>query len=283
MRPVWYSAAIISALLSGVLADGGSCATPTPKPATCRPSWDSTAKAPSIGRLRAGLIFVDFIDAPAEDPSPLYAPLAQQPADLYRQMSYGKLDFEIVPLLDKFYRMPNTSAAYGFADAEGLTAAEHGRYIADALAAVDDAFDFASVDILFIAPPSGADEINRSSAYNNAIKASNGHVFPSGTIITFGNDLYAEGSWKIVNHEAGHTMGLPDLYPYGPGGNGLWVGEFDMMGIVWGQAPDLFAWHKWRLNWVEENQVDCVTEAGTSTHRLSPIEWTVASRRLLSL
>ncbi|OAG02556.1 M6 metalloprotease [Paraphaeosphaeria sporulosa] len=249
---------------------------PTPSPAPCRPSWDSTAKAPSTGRLRAGLIFVDFSDTPAsasgQTPSELFEPLREQPADLYRDMSFGNLEFEIVPLLDTFYRMPNISAAYGFADDEGLTAEEHGRYIADALAIVGDAFDFASVDVLFIAPPKDTDEINRSAQYNSPVTAPGGREFAAGTVITFGTDLYPEGAWKTINHETGHAMGLPDLYPYGAGGNGLWVGGFDMMGIVWGQSPDLFAWHKWHLNWIEESQVDCVTEAGTSIHQLAPIE-----------
>lgn len=298
MRLAWCYSAIGSALLAGVLThplaptDGSSCevvvvtevvtvypattSIPTPEPTICRPSWESKTQAPSVGRLRAGLIFVDFADTPSDhfgqEPWQLYEPLREQPADLYRQMSFGKLDFEIVPLLDKFYRMPNTAAAYGFADDEGLTTAEHAQYIADALTAVSDAFDFASVDIIFIAPPNGTEEINRSASYSNPITTPSGREFPAGTIITFGNDLYPEGSWKTVNHETGHAMGLPDLYPYGPGGNGLWVGGFDMMGIVWGQSPDFFAWHKWRLNWIEESQVDCVTEAGITTHRLSPIE-----------
>jgi M6 family metalloprotease-like protein len=187
-------------------------------------------------------------------------------------MSFGKLDFEIVPLLDKFYRMPRDSASYGFADEEGLTTAEHKTYIDDALKAVGNDMDFASIDILFIAPPNGTVEINRSAAYSNPVITESGREFRAGSVITFGSDLYPDGKWKIVNHETGHTMGLPDLYPYGPGGNGLWVGEFDMMGVVWGQSPDLFAWHKWRLNWIEENQVDCIMETSTTTHRLSPIE-----------
>ena len=279
MHSVWHRYVVGTALLSTVFAhpltwqDGPTC---DPEPITCRPSWESTNNAPSVGPLRAGLIFVDFTDTPddhyGQEPWQLYEPLREQPSDLYRQMSFGKVDFEIVPLLDKFYRMPRDAAAYGFADEEGLTSAEHAQYISDALAAVRDDFDFTSVDILFIAPPNGTKEINRSASYSNAITTPSGRNFPAGAIITFGNDLYPDGSWKIVNHETGHTMGLPDLYPYGPGGNGLWVGTFDMMGVVWGQSPDLFAWHKWRLNWIEENQVDCITETGTTTHRLSPIE-----------
>ncbi|KAL1796133.1 hypothetical protein ACET3X_006357 [Alternaria dauci] len=279
MHSAWYSYLVGSALLSTVFAhplasqDELACDT---EPPSCRPAWGAVDYAPSVGRLRAGLIFVDFPDTPddhfGQEPWQLIEPLKAQPADLYRQMSFGKLDFEIVPLLDKFYRMPRDSASYGFADEEGLTATEHEQYISDALAAVRDDFDFASVDILFIAPPNGTEQINRSASYSSPVITPSGREFRAGSVITFGNDLYPDGSWKTVNHEVGHTMGLPDLYPYGPGGNGLWVGGFDMMGVVWGQSPDLFAWHKWRLNWIEENQVACITESGTTTHHLSPIE-----------
>lgn len=250
--------------------------TPTPEPASCRPAWNYTGKAPSTGPLRAALIFVDFPDSPAEQfgysTEDLYAPLKSQPSDLYTQMSYGKLNFEIVPLLDQFYRMPNTSTSYGFADEDGMTGKEHGRYINDALSAVGDSFSFAGFNILFIASPNGTEEINRSASFSNPVTAPDGTEFTAGNVITFGNDLYPEGEWKTVNHETGHAMGLPDLYPYGPGGNALFVGGFDMMGLVWGQSPDLFAWHKWRLNWVEDAEVDCVAENGVTSHRLSPIE-----------
>ncbi|KAF2248075.1 M6 metalloprotease [Trematosphaeria pertusa] len=250
--------------------------TPTPEPATCRPAWDNTGKAPSTGPLRAALIFVDFPDSPADQfgqsTEDLYAPLKSQPADLYSQMSYGKLEFEIVPLLDQFYRMPNDSVSYGFADDDGMTGEEHGRYINDALAAVGDSFSFQGIDVLFIASPNGTEEINRSASYSNAVTAPDGSEFTAGNVITYGNDLYPEGEWQTVNHETGHAMGLPDLYPYSPGGNALFVGGFDMMGLVWGQSPDLFAWHKWRLNWIEDGDVNCVAENGVTTHRLSPIE-----------
>jgi M6 family metalloprotease-like protein len=279
MYSAWYPYMVGGALLSAVFAhplasqDDPPC---DPEPPTCRPSWQTADYAPSVGSLRAGLIFVDFTDSPddhfGQEPWQLFEPLKEQPADLYRQMSFGKLDFEIVPLLDKFYRMPRDSASYGFADEEGLTTAEHKTYIDDALKAVGNDMDFASIDILFIAPPNGTVEINRSAAYSNPVITESGREFRAGSVITFGSDLYPDGKWKIVNHETGHTMGLPDLYPYGPGGNGLWVGEFDMMGVVWGQSPDLFAWHKWRLNWIEQDQVDCIMETGTTTHRLSPIE-----------
>jgi hypothetical protein len=196
MYSAWYPYMVGGALLSAVFAhplasqDDPPC---DPEPPTCRPSWQTADYAPSVGSLRAGLIFVDFTDSPddhfGQEPWQLFEPLKEQPADLYRQMSFGKLDFEIVPLLDKFYRMPRDSASYGFADEEGLTTAEHKTYIDDALKAVGNDMDFASIDILFIAPPNGTVEINRSAAYSNPVITESGREFRAGSVITFGSDL----------------------------------------------------------------------------------------------
>jgi hypothetical protein len=44
-------------------------------------------------------------------------------------------------------------------------------------------------------------------------------------------------------------MGLPDLYPADnlPLERTAWAGGFDIMGWINGVSPDMFAWHKWKL------------------------------------
>lgn len=44
------------------------------------------------------------------------------------------------------------------------------------------------------------------------------------------------------------------------------------MGVVGGQSPDFFAWHKWQLGWINDYEVECVPSVGKTTHRISPIE-----------
>jgi hypothetical protein len=44
------------------------------------------------------------------------------------------------------------------------------------------------------------------------------------------------------------------------------------MGLITGTAPDLFAWHKWKLKWIDDNQVRCVSDPGTSRHIITPLE-----------
>ena len=69
-------------------------------------------------------------------------------------------------------------------------------------------------------------------------------------------------------------MGLPDLYPLDNVGlpTTFWVGGWDIMGLITGTAPDLFAWHKWKLNWIDDNQVRCIADAGKSRHLITPLE-----------
>jgi len=33
----------------------------------------------------------------------------------------------------------------------------------------------------------------------------------------------------------------------------------------------LYAWEKWRLGWIDDNQVACISSKGTSQHTLSPL------------
>jgi hypothetical protein len=44
------------------------------------------------------------------------------------------------------------------------------------------------------------------------------------------------------------------------------------MGNIAGRAPELLAWHKWKLGWLRDRQVDCVTEPGTTEHRIAAVE-----------
>ncbi|KAF2679164.1 M6 metalloprotease, partial [Lentithecium fluviatile CBS 122367] len=221
------------------------------------------------------VIFVDFPDFPANTTvQELYDPIASAPAELFKTMSYGKLNLELVPLLDKFYRMPADSSSYGYA--RGLTTEAHLRYINDALTAVGSQQSFRDIDVLYIIPPKFADEISFSTSTGTDVTALDGSMISS--TITYGQDLFFSWGPKTINHETGHAMGLPDLYPYGEGAVIQWVGGYDMMGLIGGQSPDYLAWHKWRLNWIEEDEVVCIVDSGKTEHRISPIEVTDETR-----
>jgi len=240
---------------------------------------DASAFLPSVGALRAVMICVDFPDAPAaeapegyQDLRPYHDWLIPGSRDWFRQASYGRLDLQVEPPT-RWLRMHGSHRDYGFA--RGIDFETHARYIEEAVGLVAGAIDFSAHPLVFIVPARNAEGIRFSPTF---IDRRGGRVNVGGRAIrhavTFGHDAWRWG-FKVVNHETLHTLGLPDLYAFAPPGDPPnphpYVGGWDLMGLIAGHAPDLFAWHKWKLGWLEDAQVDAVTGAGTTRHRLSPV------------
>ncbi|KAF2112517.1 hypothetical protein BDV96DRAFT_579842 [Lophiotrema nucula] len=257
---------------SSVIPEPSSSSIEPVPSASCRPSaqyFDRVDKAPSVGTLRAAFLFVDFPDFPATTTvQDLFADYTTAPSALYKTMSYGKLTLEPVLIGDKFHRMPLNSADYNMS--RGFSTEEHLKYINDGLTAVGDSASFENIDILYVLPPPEASTVTTSAATASNVTTPDNFVISNS--ITFGQDLYNTWGYKTLNHETGHTLGLPDLYPYDGRPTTTFAGGFDLMGLVAAQSPDFLAWHKWYLGWIEDSQVDCVIDAGSTTHRISPIE-----------
>ncbi|KAK8015799.1 hypothetical protein PG991_008687 [Apiospora marii] len=72
-------------------------------------------------------------------------------------------------------------------------------------------------------------------------------------------------------HETGHTFCLPDYYSFS-NYPGFYVGSYSIMGTSsHSQSPDYFAWDKYRLGWIGDSAVDCLLDAGSSEHVLTPL------------
>ncbi|KAI0534848.1 M6 metalloprotease [Xylaria digitata] len=225
--------------------------------------------APSVGTLSAFMIFVDFSDQSATESSPevlrdFFLPSA---ADWYRRASYGALELSVTADTSRFYRMPATAVSYNWE--RGLTAEQHRRYIQDALAAYNHPIP--PVDVLYIVPTANATAITYSPTFMGDVTKRDG-TYVAKKSVTFGYDGYRTWGSLVLNHETGHTMCLPDYYPFNGSATGLFIGGWDLMGLISGPSPDYFAWDKWRLGWLSDDQVDCVAEAGRTSHILSPLE-----------
>jgi M6 family metalloprotease-like protein len=232
-----------------------------------------TRLAPTTGVLRAAMVFVDFPDAPANDTTAsLYDTFFPGAADWFAQSSYGRLKLDVQADRRRFHRMPQAQAAYGWTRA----GARVGLYIRDALSALaaekEDAPKFGAVDVLYLVPTRAAELITFSPTSMQPVTLPDGAR--AGAVVTYGQDLHWKWGFKVLNHETGHTMGLPDLYPSDSTGlaRGAWAGGFDIMGLINGTSPELLAWHKWKFGWVDDGQVDCVSAPGTSKHVIAPIE-----------
>lgn len=195
-----------------------------------------TSFAPSVGHLKAAMFFVDFPDAPANDtPRSLYEGLMPGAAEWYNASSYGRMILDVTPDFSKFYRMGNASTTYQWTRA--LTGAIHAKYITDSIAAIGERAQFGKVDVLYIMPTRAAKEISFSPTYMGRMAFANGATI--GKTVTFGQDLWKRWGYKVLNHETGHTLGLPDLYPMDYLGlpTTYWVGGWDLMGLIAGAAP----------------------------------------------
>ncbi|KNB04846.1 hypothetical protein FOXG_16222 [Fusarium oxysporum f. sp. lycopersici 4287] len=195
--------------------------------------------APSTGTLNGFMIFVDFSDAePAqgETPQSLYDAVVPQTAEWYKQASHGALSFHVTADLSKFYRMPTSAASYGW--------------------------------------DAGGRGISRSITFVTRANTRQGDNVARKTV-TVGTDAvttWGPKSWIALAHETGHTMCLADFYPFENLGLGYYVGGWSAMGDVSGIGPDFFAWDKWRLGWINDKSIDCVSERGTTQHTLTPLE-----------
>jgi M6 family metalloprotease-like protein len=244
------------------------------------------------GKIRAVMLFVDFPNhAASEAPMPFgntetyYEFLGPGAVQWYKDSSYNALNLEITPI-HKWYHMSHVDDDYLFE--RGLTWEAHVNYAGEALALADADVDFSKFDLFYIVPVRTASKITFSPAY---IDDSPYWGWPAWVVldnanithgVTTGQDAWTYWGSKVLNHETNHTFGLPDLYAFDgkwtwAGKQWLWdyhyfVGGWELMGLITGPAPDLLAWHKWKLGWVTDDQVDVVTKAGTTEHHLTPIE-----------
>jgi hypothetical protein len=71
--------------------------------------------------------------------------------------------------------------------------------------------------------------------------------------------------WKVLAHEIGHNLGLPDLASTtGNSKNidnysGMTIGPFDMMGSLSVAGNEFTFWNRWLLGWIQDSQVACIS------------------------
>ncbi|MBN8579811.1 MAG: hypothetical protein J0L96_04005 [Anaerolineae bacterium] len=230
-------------------------------------------KMPSVGDVKTIVLFADFSDVPASQlPEELLSIISPGAETYYAEMSYGKMNWILEPH-PVWLRLSQPSAHYG----EGIGSFDgHLEFIQEAVTLADADVDFSTADSVIVLVPPEASAI----PYGPALGASpgggyfaDGKTFANGA--TSGADLLGWGSYWL-NHETGHMMGLPDLYAYQYDSNNYsdqhrFVGDFSLMGFIDGSAPGFFAFERWQLGWLDDEQIVCQTIADQTT-TLTPIE-----------
>jgi M6 family metalloprotease-like protein len=219
---------------------------------------------------------VDFPDAPATM-TPAEALARISPAqDVFKEMSYGKLSYNLKPQL-KWYRMSKNSTEYV---AGGWTFFKHRDYISEAAKLADSEVDFSGTDNLIILANPDAKGMGYSGPAFAAVR--NSGITLDGKYISNGaTSAYDLNNWKSIwlNHEISHSMGLVDLYAFTSSNStnrydGLrFTGEFSYMGLssYESNSPSLLAFERWNLGWIEDSQIEC-TKSSKLTKLISPVQ-----------
>ena len=95
-------------------------------------------------------------------------------------------------------------------------------------------------------------------------------------------------SWAGLAHEIAHEMGLIDLYRYRP-----YEGEsesafsqsffrhFDLMFYPGRPAPELLAWNRWLLGFIEDSEVICLDVDHLGTVAVGPLQSSAQHRKMI--
>ncbi|AWZ09570.1 MULTISPECIES: M6 family metalloprotease domain-containing protein [unclassified Streptomyces] len=232
-------------------------------------SWNGAYPKPER-TLNAVMVFLSFPDhrttLTTEQLTGDYFPAT---SEFFEQASYGR--FRLAPHPQKRWtKMPKPSTAYGIQ--RDWAPADRAAYLRDAVAAADPEVDFARYDVVyFVADPEAPGVDSDATKVVNFDRPISADGTELRRIVTVFEKHPPDRN--VLAHETGHVFDLPDLYHRPTDGKGDWdtyVGDWDVMGSQFGMAPDLFAWQKWKLGWLDASQVDCVP-SGSSLHTLQPL------------
>ncbi|MFJ3229553.1 M6 family metalloprotease domain-containing protein [Streptomyces sp. NPDC086787] len=229
-------------------------------------TWNASYARPARP-LSAVLVFLAFPDAtPRTTPAELTADHFPATSRFFEQSSYGKFTLRPHPL-GHWLRMPSPSTSYAIK--RDWSAARRAAYLHDAFAVADKEVDFSRYDIVyFVADPDAPGVDSDATKVVNLDSPEHADGTDVRRVVTVFERHPPDR--LVLAHETGHLFDLPDLYHRPSDGKGDWdtyVGDWDLMGSQFGLSPDLFAWHKWKLGWLDPRQVTCVR--GTRPTRLT--------------
>ncbi|MFD5480807.1 M6 family metalloprotease domain-containing protein [Streptomyces hawaiiensis] len=233
-------------------------------------TWNAAYPRPARS-LDAVMVFLSFPDShPLTTPQELTADHFPATTRFFERASYGRFTLRPHPL-GHWIQMPQPSTAY---DIQRDWSPEHrAAYLRDALSVTDPQVDFSDYDVVyFVADPDAPGVDSDATKVVNLTSPLRADGTDLRRIVTVFEQHPPDR--LVLAHETGHVFDLPDLYHRPADGKGDWdthVGDWDLMGSQFGLAPDLFAWHKWKLGWLDPRQVRCVQDAGPARLTLEPL------------
>ncbi|MFJ4814449.1 M6 family metalloprotease domain-containing protein [Streptomyces sp. NPDC088801] len=233
-------------------------------------TWNTAYPRPARS-LDAVMVFLSFPDShPLTTPQELTADHFPATTRFFERASYGR--FTLRPhSLRHWIQMPQPSTAYDIQ--RDWSPGRRAAYLRDALSVADPQVDFSRYDVVyFVADPDAPGVDSDATKVVNLTSPLRADGTDLRRIVTVFEQHPPDR--LVLAHETGHVFDLPDLYHQPVDGKGDWdthVGDWDLMGSQFGLAPDLFAWHKWKLGWLDPQQVRCVRDAGPTRLTLEPL------------
>lgn len=232
----------------------------------------------STGTVRALTLMIDFPDAKGPGRAlDRFREFFPQTRDWFRTSSYGRLDYRAEAPIPSWLRMPKPFKEYGIERGAPFDPA-YRELVEDIVAAADPEVDFSAYDFVnvLVTPNAGPSALETvlsvTFAGNPDAPVADGVPIANASFVYSrqddGSGSYERTGYRVLPHENGHVFGLPDLYTAEGGGA---VGHWDIMSEDWGANNDLLGWHKWKLGWLDPEQVTCVTGTGTVEHVLTPL------------
>ena len=265
-----------------------------PDPRECRPfahgllapGFPVDREVPTSGTLNVAVLFVDFRDAPALNTAQQESLKGLAYVEKYLESaSYGKLRIEFVPLY-RWLRSGRSHKHY-LQLAPGGPPQRHTGISREAVELADPDFDFSRIDAVMTVMPSARFAGGNATGY---VETEEGPVSSLRVNAAYG---YSTTNWgPVAAHELAHNLGLADLYPYTA--NQHFQPLVPPVGKRWRQvelglmslrasipvddrdprghtvAPEMLAWSRWQLGWLDAGQVHCVDEE-QATVELSPV------------
>ena len=251
----------------------------------------STCKLPSFGRFSPGfsrlgfkmygkteidyrVIVPEFIDDQIKiNPKATVEGLnLSRIQEYYSTQSYGKVVLKF-SMQDRTFRLPGKSSDYIDSNSSGNTKVfQLMRLAYNEFRQVNTANDF---DGLIFALPK--EYSNPHAGFAADLSGITGKYFIDaliriswlGSLPHNWSDLDAP-PWKVLAHEIGHNLGLPDLaatngnYENIDSFSGKTIGPFDMMGSLSVAGNEFTFWNRWLLGWIQDSQVACISDLNSS-------------------
>ncbi|MGP3970217.1 M6 family metalloprotease domain-containing protein [Streptomyces sp. 6N223] len=233
-------------------------------------SWNAEYTQP-VGRVETVMVFLSFPDSrPRSSPAAIAADYFPATSDFFRAASYGRLDLG-VHVVPEWVRMPAASTAYGIQ--RDWEPELRSAYLRDAVEALEGQVELGEYDIVYLVADPDAPGVDSDATkvvnFDQPLAVGGTEIRRMVTVFE-----HRPPDRNVLAHETGHVFDLPDLYRRPADDLGDWdtrVGDWDLMGSQFGLSPEPFAWHKWKLGWLDAEHVDCVASPGITHHTLQPL------------